>query len=358
MTPDEVWAGVVGQDQAVARLRAAATAPVHAYLLLGPPGSGARGAARGFAALVLADGLTGPAAERARRLAVEGKHPDLVVVEAQGRTLRVGGPGSPGELKAIRDAAVRSPVEGPRKVVVVPAIDHAEAEVLGALLKLVEEPPESTVLVFLAAEVPPELVTVASRCVTIELRPVPAGVIEATLAAEGVEAARAAAAADAAGGDLDRARLLATDDGLAARRRLWWELPERLDGSGAAVVAAVKALRAAIDDAQGPLISRQVEEVKALEERVQQLGERGSGRAELAARHKRELRRLRDDELRFGLATLARRYHQELVASPDTGVEAALAAIQEASEALVRNPNEALLLEALALRLPSRARAG
>jgi DNA polymerase III subunit delta' len=345
------FAAVIGQGTAVDRLVEAAQNPVHAYLLVGPRGSGTRPAAVAFGALLLASDLTGDAAERALRLGLEAKHPDLVVIEARGRTLRVGTAGDPGELAAIRQAAVRSPVEGARKVVLVPDVDQSEDEVPAALLKLVEEPPASTIFVFTAQEVPDPLVTVASRCVTVEFGPVPRHLVAGTLVDEGVEAERARAAADASGGDLERARLLAGDDALAARQRLWWELPDRLDGSGSAVVAAVRDLRAALDEAQGPLEAHHAEELAELQARIERLGERGSGRAELTARHKREVRRQRDDELRFGLATVARRYHQSLVERADPAAERSLAAIHAASEALVRNPSEALLLQALALEL-------
>ena len=53
------WAGVVGQPGAVRQLAAAVGAPVHAYLLVGPPGSGKRALARGFAAALLSQGATG-----------------------------------------------------------------------------------------------------------------------------------------------------------------------------------------------------------------------------------------------------------------------------------------------------------
>ena len=46
----DLWADVVGQDDAIAELRAAVDAPVHAYLLVGPRGWGARELARAFAA--------------------------------------------------------------------------------------------------------------------------------------------------------------------------------------------------------------------------------------------------------------------------------------------------------------------
>ena len=67
-TPDEVghecaaqsfsniarmFAGVVGQDRAVETFERAAARPVHAYLLVGPRGSGVEDTARAFAALLI-----------------------------------------------------------------------------------------------------------------------------------------------------------------------------------------------------------------------------------------------------------------------------------------------------------------
>ena len=131
-------------------------------------------------------------------------------------------------------------------------------------------------------------------------------------------------------------------------------VPRRLDGSGAAVAILVDELKALVDGAAGPLLAQQEAEVAELEERVAQYGERGSGRRRLEEAHKRGLRRHRAEELRFGLATLADRYGQAL--GEGTGdpaeVMGAVRAIDRAAEALVRNPNETLLLQALLLRLP------
>lgn len=54
----DAWAEVPGQEEAIRQLEAAARSPVHAYLLLGPPGAGKRALARGFAARLLANGTT------------------------------------------------------------------------------------------------------------------------------------------------------------------------------------------------------------------------------------------------------------------------------------------------------------
>ncbi len=80
------------------------------------------------------------------------------------------------------------------------------------------------------------------------------------------------------------------------------------------------------------------------------------GKRELVDRHRRELRRHRTDEIRFGLATLAGSYRDTLSTSPPaldprTAVEA-IALVDDAHQSLERNPNETLLLQALLLRLP------
>lgn len=350
----DAWSGVVGQRTALDRLESAALSPVHAYLFLGSRGSGSYEAALGFAGLLLAppppegEAIEGEGAARALRLALDARHPDLVVVEPEGAALRVT------EAEQIIRAGLRSPVEGERKVIVVRGIDAIEEAAVGKLLKVIEEPPPSAVFVLLAEEVPPELVTIASRCVNVEFGRLSISQMSDALVGQGVDPERAQAAATAAGGDMGRANLLAADEGLAARADLWRRVPQRLDGTGATVVELVNELRAAIDESHAALESRQALELEALEERVEQMGERGSGRAELVARHKREVRRQRSDELRFGMATMARVFRDRLVAAPDPVAEAALGAIQQATEDLIRNPNEPLLLQSLLLRISPR----
>jgi DNA polymerase III subunit delta' len=351
---DDPWADVVGQDHAVRQLEAAAREPVHAYLLVGPDGSGKRVLAHTFAAELLAAAGDGDADERLRhvRLALAEQHPDLRVVEPEGNTFRKG------DAERVVRSATLAPVEGRRKVVVADGCENMEDEAAGYLLKTVEEPPPSTVFVLLATEVVPELVTIASRCVQVELRALSAEVVADRLVVEGIEPERAATAAAAAGGDLDRARTLATDDRLALRHQAWLDVPHRLDGTGHVAATVVAELQSMIGEALVPLQERQTAEVAAVDEQIERFGLRGSGKKDLEARHKREVRRFRTAELRFGLATLAGAYRDALAAyGARRSLVEATVRIDDAAIALDRYPNETLLLQSLMAQLPPVPRA-
>ena len=341
------WSGVIGQLEAVRRLQAAVESPVHAYLFVGPAGTGKRTAAGVFAGELLAT-ADPETAERHRRLAARLEHPDIAVVTPTGNQFR-----KPESSEVVRLASL-APVEGRRKVVVAVRFHDAEAPAMPPLLKIVEDPPPSTVFVFLADELRHEHATIASRCVTIEFGTVSADTIETALVDEGVEPGAARAASIAADGRIERARRLAHDPRLVARREAWESIPERLDGSGAAVAVVVEEVRGLIDEAMESLQQIHHEEMEELERREEQFGTRGSGRKDLEAHHKRVERLFRTEELRFGMATLAARY-RDMATSGDRriGPLDAVARITDASEALIRNPNEALLLQAMLIGLPA-----
>ena len=191
----DLWSEVIGQADAVDQLRAAATSPVHAYLIVGPEGSGKRAAARAFAADLLAAGLLDDEAERARRLVGAEAHPALTVVEREGASI----------TKEQADEVVRqsslAPPEGALQVIVL--VDfHLVGVAAPKLLKSIEEPPPTTVFVVLAEEITPELVTIASRCVQVDLAAVPQQVLVDRLVADGVDPEAAGVAASGAGGSL------------------------------------------------------------------------------------------------------------------------------------------------------------
>lgn len=341
----DLWAGVVGQDNALREVRAAVDAPVHAYLLVGPRGSGKRALARAFAAALVSRDRSGEDAVRQARMALTQNHADVTEFE------RVGASISSEQADAIIATAARSSIENGPKVLILDEF-HLVTTAAPKLLKTIEEPPDRTVFVVLADDVPNELVTIASRCVRIDLATITDDLIVERLVIEGVSQERAIDAAAAASGDLNRARLLATDERLALRRAAWRAVPDRLDGTGARAIETADDLLAMIDDAMTPLVDAHAAEVAEFAELVAARGERGSGRKQFEDRHKREVRRYRTDELRAGLTELSRRYRDDLATAPrPNDCAAAIDDIAALAGNLVRNPNERLQLAALFVTL-------
>lgn len=358
-----LFADVVGQEAAVTQLRSAARRPVHAYLLVGPPGSGAPVLARGFAAALLCPSGGCGACNTCRR-ALAGRHPDLSEIHRTGAALSVD------DARRIVRLAQRRPLEGHRQVLVVSDV-HLARLAAPVLLKTLEEPPGPTVFVLLADTVPAELGTVASRCVRVDVGPVSAADLATWLAGRGIDSDVATGIAVAAAGSVDRARLLVDDPDFALRRSLWVSVPERLDGTGAAAAAVAAELLSSTESSVAALRAQHRQELEALVASAEAMGDsQPAGRREMEDRHHREERRWRTDELRAGLGALAGAYRDRLVdeagrmppsggGGPGAGragerlrqLAAAVAAVEGAAPELVRNPNEALLLEALMVRL-------
>jgi DNA polymerase-3 subunit delta' len=205
--------------------------------------------------------------------------------------------------------------------VVIPDV-HLADRAAPVLLKTLEEPPPSTVFVLLAEDLPPTLATVVSRCLPIAFTSLSPDTVAAWLVARGLDQEMADAVAVASGGRLDRARLLAEDPAFDERRRRWRSVPQRLDGTGSAAAGVAADLLSATDEALAPLHVQHAAEIEASEARAEATGTGAAGpRRQLEERHRREERRWRTDELRFGLAALAGVYRDRLVASVASAAE-------------------------------------
>lgn len=343
-----VLSRLVGQPAVQALLTSAATAPVHAFLFVGPAGSGKQRAALAFAAALLCPNR-GCGHCRDCRLALAAEHADVRVIERVGASISID------QADEIIRMASRAPVEGSRKVLVLDEFHLLRPEAAAKLLKTIEEPTPSTIFVVIADDVTPDLVTIASRCMRVEFRPLNEETITAALIAEGIAISSAHDAAAASGGNLDRARLLASDPGLSARRAAFANVPGQLDDTGMAVARTVQTLMALIEAAAEPLAARHIVEISELDDRIKAFGERGSGKKQLEDRHKRELRRHRTDELRAGLVAVASTYRDALVSGAgrkSAAFQQAVVHIHDSLEAMERNPNDTLQLQFLLLRLP------
>ncbi len=120
--------------------------------------------------------------------------------------------------------------EGGWRIAIVDAVDELNRSGANALLKVLEEPPQRTLLLLVshsAARVPP---TLRSRCRILTLRPLAADEVAMALAAATGRSAsdpEIAAAAAAADGSVERAAAFLDEDALALRQAALDEL-ERL----------------------------------------------------------------------------------------------------------------------------------
>jgi DNA polymerase III subunit delta' len=339
--------GVLGQDRAVEFLRASAPAPVHAYLFVGPDSAGALAAAKGFAAALLCpDGGCGTCSTCTR--ALHATHPDLAIIERRGASILVD------EAREVTRLAMRSPMEGGRKVLVLTDF-HTVEEAAPALLKTIEEPPPSAVFCVLADQITPDLVTIASRCVRVEFPPLPDEVVVDALVAEGVPQSVAAESAAIACGSIARARAVANDEAMRLRMSIWRRVPDALDGTAGAVVASAIDLVNLVDSAAAPIIEQQRQDDAEMAERAK-AGLPVPSRREIEVRQRRAQRRARTDDLRAGLATLAAVYRDRLTHDDPRQARRALAAldaIAAAADDMQYNPGELVLIGGLLARISS-----
>lgn len=143
-----------------------------------------------------------------------GTHADVRRVIPEGLSIGVA------EMRAIVQIASRKPTTGHRQIVLIEDADRLTEGAANALLKVVEEPPASTVFLLCAPSVDPEdiAVTLRSRCRHVALAtPSTAAIAQVLADSDGLDTETAAWAASVSGGHVGRARRLATDP--EARRR-------------------------------------------------------------------------------------------------------------------------------------------
>src|SRR2546429_2728128 len=219
-----MWDRVVGQERAVGLLQRAAERPVHAYLLVGPRGSGLEDAARCFAAEVVAPDHD----QRVQDLVLRGMHPDVVEFEPEGNQILVA------QAEAVIREAHRAPIEAEHKVVAVFEADRLNEQASNKLLKTIEEPPSRSTIMLVTSSPYELLETVRSRCQRIDLAPLPEAALRDALVHEHADPESAELAARLAGGRLDRGRAMLGV--LGDVRRAFVTVAAQLDGTGGGAV--------------------------------------------------------------------------------------------------------------------------
>ena len=226
-----VFTRLVGQEAVRAELLAAAKdargdsvhsgagdgTMTHAWLITGPPGSGRSVAALCFAAALqcTSDGEPGCGRCRACTTTMAGTHADVRRVIPEGLSIGVD------EMRAIVQIASRRPATGHRQIVLIEDADRLTEGAANALLKVVEEPPPSTVFLLCAPSVDPEdiAITLRSRCRHVALvTPSTEAIARVLIESDGLAPDTANWAASVSGGHVGRARRLATDPEARQRR--------------------------------------------------------------------------------------------------------------------------------------------
>jgi DNA polymerase-3 subunit delta' len=259
-----VWSDLIGQENAVGKLRRAVAgihgAMTHAWLFTGPPGSGRSNAARAFAAaLQCAQGGCGEC--QACRTALSGAHPDVTLVRTE--LLSIG-------VEQVRELVFRAssmPTLGGYQVVVVEDADRVTERGANALLKGIEEPSPRTVWMLCAPTLEDVIPTIRSRCRPVTLTtPSDEAVTRLLVERDGVEPSMAGQAARAAQGHIGRARKLARDEAARQRRREIWLVPGRLTDLGACLDAAANLVEACTEETKQQTAALDARERAELEE--------------------------------------------------------------------------------------------
>ncbi|MBU8824326.1 DNA polymerase III subunit delta' [Mycolicibacterium goodii] len=364
-----VFSRLVGQQAVEQELVAAAAAArgdsahsgvatgtmTHAWLITGPPGSGRSVAALCFAAALqcTSDGPPGCGECRACTTTMAGTHADVRRIVPEGLSIAVK------EMREIVQIASRRPGTGRWQVVVIEDADRLTEGAANALLKVVEEPPPSTVFLLCAPSVDPEdiAITLRSRCRHVALTtPSVDAIADVLITGDGLPPEDARWAASVCGGHVGRARRLATDPEARARRKRALGLARDAATPSRAYAAAEEMV--AVAEAEAIALTADRNETET-EELKTALGAGGTGKGtagtmrgaagalkELEKRQKSRQTRASRDALDRALIDLATYFRDALLASsgattvtanhPDMSEKVAALAAHAAPDRLLR----------------------
>ena len=186
----QTFADVVGQDHVVKTLQNAVTTDrvAHAYLYVGPRGTGKTSTARIYAKALNCE--KGPSSEPCNEC-------DICQEITRGNSLdviEIDGASNNGveQVRELRDNVRFMPTRGKYKIYIIDEVHMLTTAAFNALLKTLEEPPEHVKFFFATTEAHKVPSTILSRCQRFDLRRIPGPQIVDRLQticdAEGVEA--------------------------------------------------------------------------------------------------------------------------------------------------------------------------
>lgn len=208
-----LWDELVGQEAAIDAVRTAAApgsdAMTHAWMIVGPAGSGRSTLAHAFAATLVSEGDD----ERALSLVAAGTHPDVTVLATDRVTISID------EVRDLVTQSYYAPSTARYRVIIIEDADRMTERTSNVLLKALEEPPPRTVWILCAPSANDVLPTIQSRVRTITLKtPSAEQVAHLIRQREDVDPDLALRAAREAQSHIGMAMRLATDEDARQRR--------------------------------------------------------------------------------------------------------------------------------------------
>ena len=162
---------IIGHQQIVEQLQhtVASDRIAGAYLFVGPMAIGKETVARYFAQLIFCQQDAQPPTVCGTCLACRkvdsGNHPDLQFVRPEGSLLKIG------QIRELQKQIIYEPLEASRKVYILTDVERMTEEAENCLLKTLEEPPASSVLILLTSNIRVLLPTTRSRCQILQFHP-------------------------------------------------------------------------------------------------------------------------------------------------------------------------------------------